>query len=58
MKFACIYAVYSTFLHASITLHITDTISNTVRESEQNFLREGEGAKSGLENFVNSRYNL
>ena len=59
MKFACTCAVYSTFITcASITLHITDAVSNTVRESDQNFLREMEGAKSGLENFVNIRYNL
>ena len=34
----------------------TDTVSYTVRD--QKFLREGEVAKPGHENFVNNRYNL
>ena len=34
----------------------TDTVSYAV--SDQNYLRKGERAKPGLENFVNNQYNL
>ena len=49
-EFARTCAVIAHFLNAS-----TDTVSYAVRY--QNFLREGEGAKPGHENFVNNQYN-
>ena len=44
----CVYHIFK--------CEYTDTVSYAVRD--QNFLREGEGAKPGHENFVNNRYNL
>ena len=52
-EFACTVPVLFIphFLNAS-----TDAVSYAIHD--QNFLRNGKGAKPGHENFVNNRYNL